>query len=203
MDSFEWNKVFMALGFAVLGLFGINEFSHLVFPEAESDRPPVTEASTGDGGTTAPEPADQPVDFGTLLAGADVEAGKSIARQCVQCHSWDNGGPNKIGPNLWDIVGAKHAHLDNFAYSSALKGFEGVWDYEGLYKFLKRPAGYVPGTKMVFAGLRRDTDRINLIAYMRTWSDNPKPLPEPLGSAQPEGPAPPGEPPAGDTPPPG
>ena len=112
-----------------------------------------------------------------LLKAADPANGEKIATKCKACHDFTKGGPNKVGPNLYDIVGAKQAHLDNFSYSDAVKGLGGQWSYENLDKFLTKPKDYAPGTKMTFPGLPKPEDRAAVIAYLRTLSDSPKPLP--------------------------
>lgn len=123
----------------------------------------------------ATPPAIEPV--GPLLAAADLAAGEAQSKKCTACHTFTQGGPNRVGPNLWDIVGAKHAHAEGFAYSDAIKSKPGNWDYEELNHFLASPRTYAPGTKMAFAGLPRVADRAALIAYLRTLSASPKPLP--------------------------
>lgn len=115
--------------------------------------------------------------IGPLLASADLAAGEAQSKKCTACHTFTQGGPNRVGPNLWDIVGNKHAHVDGFAYSDAIKNKPGNWDYEELSQFLANPRAYAPGTKMAFAGLPRAADRAALIAYLRTLSASPKPLP--------------------------
>jgi cytochrome c len=112
-----------------------------------------------------------------LLAAASVESGKNLARKCALCHTFKKGGPRKIGPNLWDIVGADKARWENFSYSAALAGVGGSWGYEDLNAFVAKPKAYLPGTKMTFAGLKKPADRADLIAYLRTFSDSPRPLP--------------------------
>lgn len=113
-----------------------------------------------------------------LLKAADPAAGQKVAAKCKACHDFTNGGPNKVGPNLWDIVGAKHAHKADFSYSDALKGMaDKDWSYEELDKFLSAPKDYAPGTKMAFAGIKKPEDRAALIAWLRSLSDAPKPLP--------------------------
>ncbi|MEM7072138.1 MAG: cytochrome c family protein [Pseudomonadota bacterium] len=112
-----------------------------------------------------------------LLASADLARGEKLARRCVACHSFDAGGANRVGPNLYDIVGKQMAAVDGFAYSSALREAGGSWDYETLSQFINNPKGAFPGTKMNFAGLRKSNDRASIIAWMRTLSDNPAPLP--------------------------
>jgi len=186
MDSFEWNKIFMALGFTFLGIFAINEIGNAVYEVEGAESGQAIAETPAPPANGAPE-TPQGADIGTLLAAADAAAGEKVFARCAQCHTWEKGGANKIGPNLWDIVGAKHAHRDDFAYSSAMKGFAGNWDYEGLNRYLENPKAVVPGTKMAFAGLRKAEERANLLAFMRNWSDNPKPFPAPKpGAAAPE-----------------
>jgi cytochrome c len=125
---------------------------------------------------TASAPAG-PQPIGPLLAKADAAAGQKIAKKCASCHTFEKGGPNKIGPNLWDVVGRKHAGHEGFSYSSVMQSMAGNWDYESLNKFIYSPKTYAKGTKMTFAGLKDDKERADVIAFLRTLSDNPKPLP--------------------------
>ena len=125
----------------------------------------------------APAPAEPEVDLATLLASADAGDGEKVFRKCKSCHTVDQGGANRVGPNLWEIVGAAKAAVDGFRYSGALADMGGEWTYENLDAFLADPKGYVPGTKMSFAGLRKAKDRAAVIAYMRSNADNPPPLP--------------------------
>ena len=113
-----------------------------------------------------------------LLASADPAKGEKLAKRCAACHSFDNGGANKVGPNLWDIVGDHQGQGRNgYAFSSALSGLGGSWDYAALDAWLTSPKDYAPGNKMTFAGLKKPEDRADLIAWLRTLSDAPKPLP--------------------------
>lgn len=125
---------------------------------------------------TAAAPAG-PQPIAPLLANANPENGENVAKKCASCHTFEQGGANKIGPNLWDVVGAKHGAQEGYSYSGALQGTPGNWDYEGLNKFLYSPKSYIKGTKMTFAGVKDDQDRADIIAYLRTLSANPKPLP--------------------------
>src|SRR4051812_42197081 len=118
-------------------------------------------------------------DGGPVLPTADAAAGKAISTKCEQCHDLTKGGPNKIGPNLFGVVDRPRASHPGFAYSAAMKGKPGNWTYDELFKFIKSPGYDIPGTKMSFAGLRSDKDRINLIAYLRSNADPPAPIPAP------------------------
>lgn len=180
MDSFEWNKVFGALLATALLILAINIGVDQVMKPHHSDKygialPAGSDAPSGE--AAGPKEDDTPPDWGTLLASADMALGDKAHKKCVQCHTFDKGGKNGIGPNLWDIVGQKHARTDGFAYSNAIKSKAEPWTYDELYAFIKKPSAYAPGTKMAFAGISRVQDRANLIAWMRTMSDNPVPLP--------------------------
>lgn len=136
---------------------------------AESAAPAAEEAAPA-----GPEP------ILALLADADVAAGEKITRRCTSCHGFDQGGAAKVGPNLYNVVGGPKAHMEGFAYSSALQDMHNeTWTYAKLNHFLYNPKDYVPGTKMNFAGLKSAKDRADLIAYLRTLSPDPIPLPTP------------------------
>lgn len=121
--------------------------------------------------------AEKPENILPLLAGADVAAGEAFTKKCVSCHTFENGGANKVGPNLYGIVGSKVAHKGDYSYSDAMAGHGGNWNYNDLSSFLKKPKAHVPGTKMAFAGVSKEADRANLIAYLRTLSASPVALP--------------------------
>jgi cytochrome c len=138
----------------------------------------ATDAGAPADAGTAVAAADAGVpDIATRLASADPAAGQNVAKKCATCHTFDNGGVNKVGPNLWNVVGGPHAHKQDYNYSAAMKESGGVWDYAALDKYLENPRAVVPGTKMTFAGIKKPEDRADLIAYLRTLSDNPQPLP--------------------------
>ena len=131
----------------------------------------------GDRGEAPAEPAIEAVS--PLLAAADLEAGAKGVRKCSACHTFDQGGANRIGPNLWNIVNRAMASGAGFGYSATLQGMaDGRWGYEELNAFLIKPKDYAPGTKMSFAGIKKIGDRVNLIAHLRTLSDSPAALPE-------------------------
>jgi len=136
----------------------------------------IAEGVASSAGQTAAAPAG-PAPVAPLLAKASADNGQVVAKKCASCHTFEKGGANKIGPNLWNVVGGKMAHAEGFAYSGAMQGMGKAWDYESLNVFLYSPKDLVKGTKMTFAGLKKDQDRADVIAYLRSLSDNPKPLP--------------------------
>ena len=134
------------------------------------------------GGTAGPAAA-APVDLGTLLASADPERGKSTAKMCASCHTFEQGGANRVGPNLWGVVGGDVAGKGGFAYSPAVAGHPGAWTYEELDRWLASPARAIPGNKMAFNGVRNPRDRANLLAYLATLGGARLPLPPPNPAA--------------------
>jgi cytochrome c len=125
--------------------------------------------------------AEKPIDFSI----ADATKGEQVFKKCAACHNADKGGANALGPNLWGVLGKPHGHVPGFAYSDALKGKPGNWDFAGLSEWLANPKKYAPGTKMTFAGLSNPQDRADLIAFLNTKSDAPQPLPAAPAAAAP------------------
>ena len=119
------------------------------------------------------------IDIATLLQTADAEAGQALIRACTACHTFDQGGADRVGPHMWGVVGREKAGVAGFNYSSAMEAAGGAWTFENLNGFLLRPRDYLPGTSMSYAGMRDAEDRANLIAYLRTLDENPVALPEP------------------------
>jgi cytochrome c len=188
MDSFEWNKIFGALLAAALLVMVINIGVDMAMKphHAEGYGIKLPEGSATPGGETPGEAvADTPPDWGTLLPAADLALGEKVHKKCVQCHTFDKGGKNGIGPNLWDVIGKPHGHIEGFAYSNALKGKPGPWTYDELYAFIKKPNAYAPGTKMAFAGIPKREERVALIAWLRAQSESPAPIPAPNPVAAP------------------
>jgi cytochrome c len=146
-------------------------------PGAAAAAPAATPAAAAG---TAPA-GGEPVPFATLLASADVEQGKasSLKLGCIACHSFNEGGKNGLGPNLYGVVGAPQAGHEGFVYSAALKAKTGAWTFDNLNAWLTKPAAYAPGTKMTFAGVPDAQTRANVIAYLRSLSATPVPLPSP------------------------
>ncbi|NNG05217.1 MAG: c-type cytochrome [Inquilinus sp.] len=138
-------------------------------PAPAAATPPAAEA-------TAPAAA-AASDVATLLASADPTAGQRVSRACGACHTFDQGGANRIGPNLWNVVNRDIAGIEGFRYSGTLAGLDGAWTYDSLDSFLAAPKQWAPGTSMSFAGIRKAEDRASLIAWLRSLSDDPAPLP--------------------------
>lgn len=179
MDSFEYNKITASVLVALLiGMVGSLLSEHLVHSE-KLEKPAFVvdgiEDTPKPGGKTPEEETLKPI--APLLASASVERGQAIAKKCTQCHTFEKGAPNRTGPNLWGIIGAKVAHLTDFSYSSGFKEKGGTWDYESLNILLHKPRAFVQGTKMSFVGLKNDQERADVIAYLNTLSDSPTPLP--------------------------
>ncbi|HLS68953.1 MAG TPA: c-type cytochrome, partial [Kiloniellales bacterium] len=157
--------------------------------EVEADAEAVAEEEGEAAAAEAPEeaeaePAEAAASAGdsellAAIAAADPAEGEGVSRRCAACHTFEEGGPNRVGPNLWNVVGGPVAHLDGFNYSDAAEEMaaEGVtWTYDNLATYLENPRDFMPGTRMVFPGLRSLEDRAAMIAYMRSMSDDPPPL---------------------------
>ena len=182
MDSFEWNKIFGALLGGAFVVLGLNFLSEAIY---HSEKPEqfgyAVEVEESDTAITAAEPEEVEIPAVTpLLASADIGKGEKVAKKCAACHNFNEGGQNKVGPALWNIVNKQMASADGFAYSAALKefGVGKVWDYDALNQFLLKPKNYVKGTSMGFAGIKKLDDRAALIAWMRSKSNDPAPLPD-------------------------
>jgi len=191
MGDLFFNKIAGVVIGAVLAVMGITELGHMLVPShgaheltAENTSYPVDWASIESGaGGAAVEEDTGPTDYGALLAAADIASGERAARRCASCHTFEQGGANGVGPNLWGVVGADIASHDGFSYSDALTSLEGNWDFERLSHFIENPSAFAPGTAMSFRGLRDEATRMDLLVYMRSLSDNPLPLPAPLPAA--------------------
>lgn len=178
MDSFELNKIAGAFLGTCLALMALNMAAEAIFTPTHPQRPgfeiDVKQAEPA-GGATAKGAPEEPIE--TLLASASVERGQTLTKVCSSCHNFQKGGPNAIGPNLFGVVGRERGTAPGFAYSDAMKGKGGEWTLDDLNRFLTSPKEFVPGTKMNFPGFPRGNQRADVIAYLNSLSDNPKPLP--------------------------
>lgn len=179
-SSLEFNKLAAGVLCGGLLLMGVGKLAGvLVHPEALETNAYTVEVAEGAATAAAPTgPAPIEPILG-LLASADVASGQKIAKKCAACHSFDKGGPNKVGPNLFNVVMAAKGHVDGFAYSEALltSGESDKWTYTALNHFLLKPKDYAPGTKMNFAGIKKASQRADLVAYLHSLADSPAPLP--------------------------
>ncbi|MEM7044422.1 MAG: cytochrome c family protein [Pseudomonadota bacterium] len=177
-SSLETNKILAAILTAGIFASGAGVMSRIIYHPTVPEEPSyvIEVAAEADGG--GDEGGGEVVSVAALLASADVAGGESGAKKCVACHTFDEGGDNKIGPNLYDIVGRDIATVAGFAYSDALAGIDGDWSYEALDAFLAKPKDFAPGTKMAYAGMRNAEDRADLILYLRSLAADPLPLPE-------------------------
>jgi len=186
MSLYEFNKIAGAVLFALLVLFGTRTVSNIIFAPHAPEQPGYEIEVAEEGGQTAAEPKQETaVPLANLLQQASVEQGQRAARKCAACHTFDQGGASRVGPNLYNIVGNPLGAEQGFAYSQALKDKGGNWDYEDLDLFIEAPRAYLPGTKMAFAGIRRPAERADLILYLRSLSPSPVVLPEPEPEPEP------------------
>jgi cytochrome c len=185
MDSFEWNKIIGAVLGTAIFIFVVRLVAEGIYEPEKPAKPGyvvegVVENPTG--GSAAPVEEALP-DWGTVLAKADVAQGKATSSKCEACHDTSSAKTIKIGPPLFGVVDRPRASIAAFSYSGAMKAKGGTWTYDELFKFLKSPGAYIPGTKMSFAGISRAEDRINLIAFLRTNADSPAAIPAPKPAA--------------------
>jgi cytochrome c len=183
MDKMTINMIAGGILSSLLVIFGMNTLVDIVYPKGGAPEPEVESAAHGGPAAgSAPAAASKPI--GVLLASADPKAGEVGAKKCATCHTFESGGPNKVGPNLHGIIGRPVGKHEGFSYSPAMAGHGGNWDYELLNCYLHDPKSCIPGNKMAFAGLKKDGERADVIAYLRTITDNPPPLPAADAAAQ-------------------
>ena len=176
MDSFEINKIVTAILVIFLVVFGIGKISDIIF-HVEKPNTSAYKVEVSTANSTQDSSSGQLVDIKALLAMGNLEEGQKVWKKCSACHSIKKGGKNKIGPALYNVLGRNVADLDNYKYSKALMAYGKTWSFEEMNGFLKKPQAYIKGTKMAFAGLKKEQDRASIILFMNQNSDNPLPLP--------------------------
>ena len=180
MDSFELNKIIAAVLLVALIIIGIGKLSDVIFYVEKPKTPgyvvEMEQAATASTETKS-DTSIEKVDIATLMAMADLAHGEKVFKKCSACHMIAAGGKNMIGPNLWNVIGRTAGSVSDYKYSKAMVAYAKEWSFEEMNSYLIKPQAYIKGTKMAFAGLRKEKDRASVILYMNSKGDNPKPLP--------------------------
>ena len=180
MDSFEINKIVAAILMVALLVIGIGKLTDVIFhvekPETPGYAVEITQAVAANAETNSAT-TEEKVDIAALMAMGDIAIGEKVFKKCAACHSIVKGGKNAIGPALYNVVSRKVGSINDYKYSKALSEYGKEWTFEELNGYLTKPAKWIKGTKMAFAGLRKEKDRASVILYLNQNSDNPLPLP--------------------------
>ena len=182
MDSFEINKIIASILLTALIIIGIGKIVDILFyvekPELSAYKVEGIDQSVGGKEVSAKvDKVVEAVDIKALLAMGDMAHGEKVFKKCSACHMIAADGKNKIGPNLWGVIGRTAGTIDNYNYSKAMKAYAKEWTFEEMNSYLIKPQAYIKGTKMAFAGLRKEKDRASVILYMNSKSSSPKTLP--------------------------
>jgi cytochrome c len=185
MDFFAWNRIAGAVLGAAICVLVLKLGAEAVFQAEPLEHAAyivegVGEVEPAQAQAAAPEP--ELPDFSSAIPAANIDNGQTLSAPCAICHNWEDDGGNLIGPNLYNVVGREKASAEGFNYSPAFQSLDEEWSYADLFAFLEQPAVFAPGTTMAFAGISNAQDRLDLIAYMRSWSTEPAPLPPPAPS---------------------
>ena len=179
MDSFEINKIIAAVLMVALLVIGIGKVSDIIFHVEKPKTPGYTVdvEQTITASASSSETVEEKIDIAALMAMGDIAVGEKVFKKCAACHSIVKGGKNNIGPALYNVVGREIGVVSDYKYSKALSSYGKEWTFEELNGYLIKPAKWIKGTKMAFAGLRKEKDRASVILYLNQNSDNPLPLP--------------------------
>ena len=180
MDSFELNKIIAAILMVALLIIGIGKLSNVIFHVEKPETPGYSvevEQTTVASSETSSQATEDKIDIAALIAMGDIATGEKAFKKCAACHSIVKGGKNNIGPALYNVVGRDVGAVSDYKYSKALAAYGKAWTFEELNGYLVKPAKWIKGTKMAFAGLRKEKDRASVILYLNQNSDNPLPLP--------------------------
>ena len=175
MNSFEINKIITAILVTILVVFGIGKISNIIFDK--EDKNIVAYKVEAPEGEALQASAESSVDIAALLAMGDIAHGEKVYKKCKACHSIKQGGGNKIGPALWNVIFRPVGSITDYKYSKALSSYGKEWTWEEMNGFLIKPSKWIPNNKMGFAGLKSEKDRASVILYLNQNSDNPKSLP--------------------------
>ena len=181
MDSFELNKIIGAVLLTALIIIGIGKITDILFhvekPKESAYKIEGLEVASTSGEAETKEKVVEVVDIKKLLAMGDLAHGEKVFKKCSACHQIAPGGKNMIGPNLWSVIGRTAGSVSDYKYSKAMVAYGKEWTFEEMNSYLIKPQSYVKGTKMAFAGLRKEKDRASVILYLNKYSDSPLPLP--------------------------
>ena len=181
MDSFEINKIIAAVLLTALIIIGIGKFTDILFhvekPKQSAYKVEGLEVVSTSVVNETSEKVLEVVDIKALLAMGDLAHGEKVFKKCSACHMIAAGGKNMIGPNLWNVIGRTAGSVNDYKYSKAMVAYGKEWNFEEMNSYLIKPQAYIKGTKMAFAGLRKEKDRASVFLYMNSKGDNPKTLP--------------------------
>ena len=181
MDSFEINKIIAAILLTALIIIGIGKFADILFhvdkPVESAYKVEGLEVVTSSTSSSSETKEEVKININELLALGDMAHGEKVFKKCSACHMIVSDGKNMIGPNLWGVIGRTAGSVNDYKYSKAMVAYGKEWTFEEMNAYLIKPQKYIKGTKMAFAGLRKEKDRASVILYMNSKSSSPKPLP--------------------------
>ena len=181
MDSFEINKIIAAILLTALIIIGIGKFADILFhvdkPVESAYKVEGLEVVTSSTSSSSETKEEVKININELLALGDMAHGEKVFKKCSACHMIVSDGKNMIGPNLWGVIGRTAGSVNDYKYSKAMVAYGKEWTFEEMNAYLIKPQAYIKGTKMAFAGLRKEKDRASVIVYMNSKSNSPKPLP--------------------------
>ena len=181
MDSFEINKIIAAILLTALIIIGIGKFADILFyvekPKVSAYKIEGLEIAANQTSSNSETKVEEKINISELLALGDIGHGEKVFKKCSACHMIASGGKNMIGPNLWGVIGRTAGSVSDYKYSKAMVAYGKEWNYEEMNAYLIKPQAYIKGTKMAFAGLRKEKDRASVILYMNSKSSSPKSIP--------------------------
>ena len=181
MDSFEINKIIAAILLTALIIIGIDKFADVIFhvkkPQESAYKVEGLEVAADKTSSSSEDKVEEKININELLALGDLAHGEKVFKKCSACHMIASDGKNMIGPNLWGVIGRTAGSVSDYKYSKAMVAYGKEWTFEEMNAYLIKPQAYIKGTKMAFAGLRKEKDRASVILYMNSKSNSPKPLP--------------------------